>query len=121
MDETNKPKNTEIEDSPCHGPTLSTSTSSFEIREPYDAELSKMATKTFEKINTYVVHDMETTMDNYKVLEQMNRACATKYSDMQQISENLLASSQQLKDKFESLVIIKETFVHASNSNGFIH
>lgn len=105
MDDTNKTKNMAIEDSPCHGPTLSTSTSSFELREPYDAELSKIATKTFEKINTYVVHDMETTMDNYKVLEQMNRACGTKYSDMQQISENLLASSQQLKEKFESLVI----------------
>lgn len=106
MNEGKNQQHLDMTSSPCHGPTLSTSTSSFELREPYDAKLGKMATKAFDKINTYVIHDMDTTMDNYKVLEQMNRSCETKYSDMQQISENLLASSHQLKEKFESLVLL---------------
>lgn len=93
-----------VTDSPHHGPTLSTSTSSFEALETYDSELSRLATKAFEKTYTYVTHDMNASLDDYKLLEQMNRACISKYSDMQQISENLATSSVQLKEKFDNLV-----------------
>lgn len=103
-----------VSDSPHHGPTLSTSTSSFEALETYDTELNRLATKAFEKTYTYVTHDMNASLDDYKLLEQMNRACISKYSDMQQISENLATSSIQLKEKFDNLVRtmkLKATFV----------
>lgn len=107
MDETQDSTNKlGVTDSPRHGPTLSTSTSSFEALESYDSELSRLATKAFEKTYTYVTHDMNTSLEDYKLLEQMNRACISKYSDMQQISENLATSSIQLKEKFDNLVII---------------
>lgn len=105
MDESqNRSNNLGVTDSPRHGPTLSTSTSSFEAIESYDSELSRLATKTFEKTYTYVTHDMNSSLEDYKLLEQMNRACISKYSDMQQISENLATSSIQLKEKFDNLV-----------------
>lgn len=106
MDESQNRSNNNlgVTDSPRHGPTLSTSTSSFEALESYDSELSRLATKAFEKTYTYVTHDMNSSLDDYKLLEQMNRACISKYSDMQQISENLATSSIQLKEKFDNLV-----------------
>lgn len=106
MDESQNRSNNNlgVTDSPRHGPTLSTSTSSFEALETYDSELGRLATKAFEKTYTYVTHDMNSSLDDYKLLEQMNRACISKYSDMQQISENLATSSIQLKEKFDNLV-----------------
>lgn len=103
-DSQNRSNNLGVTDSPRHGPTLSTSTSSFEALETYDSELNRLATKAFEKTYTYVTHDMNASLDDYKLLQQMNRACISKYSDMQQISENLATSSIQLKEKFDKLV-----------------
>lgn len=93
-----------ITDSPRGGPTLSTSTSSFEALDPHDSNLSKLATKAFDKTSMYVTHEMHSSIEDYKLLENMNRATISKYSDMQQISENLATSSIQLKEKFDILV-----------------
>lgn len=93
-----------VHDSPRAGPTLSTSTSSFEALDPHDSNLSRLATKAFEKTSAYISHELTTSLDDYKLLEDMNRATITKYADMMQISENLATSSAQLKDKFENLV-----------------
>lgn len=92
-----------ITDSP-RGATLSTSTSSFEALDPHDSNLSRLATKAFDKTSTYVRHELNASIDDYKLLENMNRATIAKYSDMQQISENLATSSVQLKEKFDNLV-----------------
>lgn len=100
----NQPANREITDSPRGGPTLSTSTSSFEALDPHDSNLSRLATKAFEKTSSYITHELNTSLDDYKLLEDMNRATISKYADMMQISENLATSSVQLKEKFENLV-----------------
>lgn len=92
-----------ITDSP-RGTTLSTSTSSFEALDPHDSNLSRLATKAFDRTSTYITHELNTSIDDYKLLENMNRATIAKYSDMQQISENLATSSVQLKEKFDNLV-----------------
>lgn len=92
-----------ITDSP-RGATLSTSTSSFEALDPHDSNLSRLATKAFDKTSTYITHELNASIDDYKLLENMNRATIAKYSDMQQISENLATSSVQLKEKFDNLV-----------------
>jgi len=100
----NQPANREITDSPRGGPTLSTSTSSFEALDPHDSNLSRLATKAFEKTSSYITHELNISLDDYKLLEDMNRATISKYADMMQISENLATSSVQLKEKFENLI-----------------
>lgn len=95
---------TGVTDSPKKGPTLSTSTSSFEALDPHDPNLSRLATKMFEKTNDYISHELNTSLEDYKLLEQMNRATITKYADMNQITENLAASSAELKQKLDNLV-----------------
>lgn len=93
-----------VTESPRGGPTLSTSTSSFEALDPHDSNLSRLATKAFEKTSSYISHELNTSLDDYRLLEEMNRATIIKYADMMQISENLATSSNQLKEKFENLV-----------------
>lgn len=93
-----------VNESPLHGPTLSTSTSSFEALDPHDPNLSRMATKMFQKTNEYVSHELNSTLDDYTLLEQLNRATISKYSDMNQIAENLTVSSADMKRKFDELV-----------------
>lgn len=93
-----------ITDSPLHGPTLSTSTSSFEALDPHDPSLSRLATKMFHKTNEYISHELNSCLEEYQLLESMNRATISKYSDMNQIAENLVASSVDLRQKYENLV-----------------
>lgn len=96
--------NAGITDSPKKGPTLSTSTSSFEALDPHDPSLSRLATKMFQKTNEYISHELNVCLEDYKLLEDMNRVTISKYSDMYQISENLATSSSELKQKFDELV-----------------
>lgn len=95
-----------ITDSPLHGhgPTLSTSTSSFEALDPHDPNLSRLATKMFHKTNEYISHELNTCLEDYRLLEDMNKATISKYSDMDQIAESLTVSSADLKQKYEELV-----------------
>lgn len=106
MQEMDNQTTRETTDSPRGRSTLSTSTSSFEALDPHDSNLSRLATKAFEKTSAYISHELNTSLDDYKLLEDMNRATITKYSDMMQISENLATSSGQLKEKFENLVFL---------------
>nr|XP_014091288.1 biogenesis of lysosome-related organelles complex 1 subunit 2 [Bactrocera oleae] len=91
-------------DSPIRGPTLSTSTSSFEALDPHDPNLSKLATKMFRKTEEYISNELNAPLEDYKLLEEMNKATVAKYSDMQQIAENLSVSTNELSIKFQQLV-----------------
>lgn len=94
-----------VTDSPLRGPTLSTSTtSSFEALDPHDPSLSRMATKMFQKTNEYISHELNTCLEDYKLLEDLNKATMSKYSDMNQIADNLIESSDGLRQKYEELV-----------------
>lgn len=93
-----------VTDSPTNRPTLSTSTSSFEALNTHDPHLSRLATKMFQKSSEYVSHEMISSLDDYKLLENMNKVTVNKYSDMKQIADNLATSTDDLKIKFNDLV-----------------
>lgn len=93
-------------DSPIRGPTLSTSTSSFEALDPHDPNLSKLGTKMFRKTEEYITNELQAPLEDYQLLENMNRATIAKYSDMRQISQNLSVSTSELSQKFQDLVSI---------------
>ncbi|KAG4074029.1 hypothetical protein HA402_014234 [Bradysia odoriphaga] len=97
-----------VTDSPKKGPTLSTlstsTSSSFEPLDPHDPSLSRLATKMFQKTHSYVSHELNTSLEDYKLLENMQKLTISKYSDMNQIAENLVTSSSELKQKFEELM-----------------
>ncbi|KAG8232165.1 hypothetical protein J437_LFUL012237 [Ladona fulva] len=92
-----------VTDSPKKGPTLSTSTSSFEALDPHDPNLSRLATLMFQKTGDYLWGELTTTQEDYRLLEAMNRATITKYSDMKQIASNVGKTLLELNEKYSSL------------------
>ncbi|KAF7271372.1 biogenesis of lysosome-related organelles complex 1 subunit 2 [Rhynchophorus ferrugineus] len=95
-----------ITDSPKKGPTLSTSTSSFEALDPHDPNLSRLANTLFSKTSDYLYGELTSTLDDYRLLENMNKATTTKYSDMKQIATNMRKSFEELNEKYVTLVPI---------------
>ncbi|CAG9768306.1 unnamed protein product [Ceutorhynchus assimilis] len=93
-----------VTDSPRRGPTLSTSTSSFEALDPHDPNLSRLANSLFSKTSEYLYGELTSTLDDYKLLENMNRATITKYSDMKHIAVNVSKSMGELNEKYDTLI-----------------
>uniref|UniRef100_A0A2M4AXA2 Putative bioproteinsis of lysosome-related organelles complex 1 subunit 2 n=1 Tax=Anopheles triannulatus TaxID=58253 RepID=A0A2M4AXA2_9DIPT len=92
-----------VTDSPRKGPTLSTSTSSFEPFDAHDPNLSRLATKMFQKTGEYISHELASTVDDYKLIESMNRAMMTKVADMRQMSQSIATKNAELNQKYEEL------------------
>nr|CAH7755946.1 unnamed protein product [Callosobruchus chinensis] len=88
-----------VTDSPKKGPTLSTSTSSFEALDPHDPNLSKLANTMFSKTSDYLFGELTSTLDDYGLLENMNRAVITKYCDMKHLAVNVKKSMTELQEK----------------------
>ncbi|KAK7070670.1 biogenesis of lysosome-related organelles complex 1 subunit 2 [Halocaridina rubra] len=89
--------------SPKRGPTLSTSTSSFEALDPHDPNLSHLATLMFSHTSTYLQGELSAVLKDYALLEQMNRATITKYGDMRQIGGSVSRALKDLNDKYIAL------------------
>ncbi|KAL1491272.1 hypothetical protein ABEB36_011892 [Hypothenemus hampei] len=90
------------------GPTLSTSTSSFEALDPHDPNLSRLANTLFSKTSEYLYGELTSTLDDYKLLENMNRATIAKYSDMKHIANNISKNVTELNSKYELLLPLLE-------------
>ncbi|XP_076037737.1 biogenesis of lysosome-related organelles complex 1 subunit 2-like [Oratosquilla oratoria] len=89
--------------SPKRGPTLSTSTSSFEALDPHDPNLSHLATLMFSHTSNYLQGELSAVLEDYTLLEQMNKATIAKYSDMQQIAGSVGRALKELNEKYEAL------------------
>lgn len=83
--------------------TLSTSTSSFEALDPHDPHLNHLASLMFSKSSEWIQGELESTTEEYKLLEQMNSVTATKYSDMRQITSNIAKGMAALNLKYAEL------------------
>jgi len=83
--------------------TLSTSTSSFEALDPHDPQLNRLASVAFSATSDWISAELESTTEDYKLIEQMNRVTATKYSDMEQITANIAKGMNQLNVAYTQL------------------
>ncbi|VVC40726.1 Biogenesis of lysosome-related organelles complex-1, subunit 2 [Cinara cedri] len=92
-----------IEESPKRGPTLSTSTSSFERNDPHDPNLSLLSTKMFEKTSEYLMGELNITEEDYKLLETMNKMTMEKYGSYRQIASDVGKQILELNEKYKSL------------------
>lgn len=92
------------ENSPSKGPTLSTSTSSFEALDPHDPNLSRLATAMFQKTSDYLNGELSTTEENYYLLEQMNRTTISKYADLKHMSVTLGKTINDYNTMFETTI-----------------
>ncbi|XP_055909515.1 biogenesis of lysosome-related organelles complex 1 subunit 2 [Eupeodes corollae] len=103
-------------DSPIRGPTLSTSTSSFEALDPHDPNLSKLATKMFRKTEEYITNELNAPLEDYKLLEDMNKVTISKYSEMKHVAEGLNLSTNDLNDKFQQLIPLMQQIHEISDT-----
>jgi len=83
--------------------TLSTSTSSFEALDPHDPQLNQLASVAFSATSEWISAELESTTEDYKLIEQMNRVTATKYSDMEQITANIAKGMTNLNIAYSQL------------------
>ncbi|XP_034657274.1 biogenesis of lysosome-related organelles complex 1 subunit 2 [Drosophila subobscura] len=102
-------------DSPLHGPTLSSS-SSFEALARHDPNLSRLATHMFQKTEEYITHELNAPLEDYRLLEEMNKATIAKYKDMRQIAENLNVSTSELSLKFQQLAPLMQQIDEISDT-----
>ena len=51
----------------------------------------------------WISAELESTTEDYKLIEQMNRVTATKYSDMEQITANIAKGMSQLNVAYTQL------------------
>jgi len=98
-----KPKTSSPNKRRLENEKLSTSTSSFEALDPHDPQLNHLASLMFNKTADWISSELETTADEYKLIQQMNQCTAGKYSDMQQITGNIAKGVTQLNEKYTEL------------------
>lgn len=82
---------------------MSTSTSSFEPLDPHDPNLSRIATKMFENISSFIQEEFQGSAEDNALLKSMNEATCNKYQDIQHIISCLNASSTEMNNKLEHL------------------
>lgn len=90
-------------DSPKRGPTLSTSTSSFEALDPHDPNLSRLANLMFQKTGEYLQEELTSTHADYSLLERLNKETIAKYAELKTISSNVSQSLDALNQKYKKL------------------
>lgn len=67
--------------------------------DPHDPNLSRLATTMFNKTADYLYGELTATVEDYKLIENMNRATITKYTDMKHITSNVGKSVNELTEK----------------------
>lgn len=103
LEPTSETKESNIHSSPKRGPTLSTSTSSFEALDPHDPNLSHLASLMFSHTSSYLQGELGAVVEDYTLLEQMNRATIAKYADLRQITSSVGRSLDELNSKYLGL------------------
>ena len=71
---------------------------------------------TFSATSDWISAELESTTEDYKLIEQMNRVTATKYSDMEQITNNIAKGMTQLNASYAQLQPYLEQIDHIDES-----
>lgn len=93
-----------IEESPKHGPTLSTSTSSVGGIKTYDPRLELTSKAFFTQAENYIVNEMETINIDYRMLSQMNSLMQNNYAQILPNVIKLKKNSDDIAQRYSKLV-----------------
>ncbi|KAI1726526.1 biogenesis of lysosome-related organelles complex-1 subunit 2 domain-containing protein [Ditylenchus destructor] len=66
-------------------------------------EVHKLAENAADKVYSFVQGQIQSTIDDYKVLENMNNVTAQRYSDMKQVAETISSRLSLLHQKYEDI------------------
>ncbi|KAI5640944.1 biogenesis of lysosome-related organelles complex-1 subunit 2 domain-containing protein [Phthorimaea operculella] len=79
---------------------MSPSCSSFEVLEPHDPVISRLATNLFKKTNDYIQGELTAGQGHYDLLEEINRLAITKYTDLRHLAVNLSRTLSDYNDMY---------------------
>ncbi|XP_047041065.1 biogenesis of lysosome-related organelles complex 1 subunit 2 [Helicoverpa zea] len=82
----------------------SPSHSSFEVLDPHDPTLSRLATLLFRRTNDYLQGEIACGGDHYILLEEINRLAITKYTDLRNLAVNLNRTLTEYNDLYSSTI-----------------
>lgn len=90
-------------DPPEEPPTPVTIETAAEAKEPPPPDITDLCHNAFQKTGEYLQGELISTAEDYKLLEQMNRATITKYTEMKHIAVNIHKAMVDLNEKYASL------------------
>ncbi|PVD39166.1 hypothetical protein C0Q70_01794 [Pomacea canaliculata] len=76
---------------------------SEEAKEPPPADVVELCHETFQKTAEYLRGELEGTIEDYKLLEKMNKVTICKYSEMKHIALSIGSALHDLNEKYKSL------------------
>ncbi|KAK7111173.1 biogenesis of lysosome-related organelles complex 1 subunit 2-like [Littorina saxatilis] len=74
-----------------------------EAKEPPPVDVVDLCHETFQKTAEYLRGELEGTIEDYKLLEKMNKVTICKYSEMKHIALSVGGALQELNEKYKSL------------------
>ncbi|KAE9546223.1 hypothetical protein FO519_010565, partial [Halicephalobus sp. NKZ332] len=66
-------------------------------------EVRKLSDNVYDKVSTFVMGQVSSTVADYKLIEDMNNATAQRYSDMKQVASTISGRLTELEEKYENL------------------
>lgn len=87
----------------CHIMSLDDENSATAV-QPQDELIDKLTDELFEKTSDYVKAELEVTLDDYRLLEQMNITTSAKYSQLRGLSDQLKGSLQDLEKNYFRII-----------------
>ena len=67
------------------------------------ADVVQLCRETFKKTAEYLHGELEGTIEDYKLLENMNRITINKYTEMKSTADSIVVNLQTLNDKYKQL------------------
>lgn len=74
-----------------------------EVKEPPPPDITQLCRDAFHKTADYLTGELESTSEDYQLLERMNKATISKYVEMKHIASNISKAMTNLHEKYESL------------------
>ncbi|CAG2112804.1 unnamed protein product, partial [Medioppia subpectinata] len=67
-------------------------------------QLKAKAKVMFGKTSEYLVAELNVTLEDYKLLEEMNNVTTNKYKEMTEATESVAKSVDSMNDKYKTLL-----------------
>ncbi|XP_050670845.1 biogenesis of lysosome-related organelles complex 1 subunit 2 [Leptidea sinapis] len=91
-------------DEPNKEHRISPTCSNFEVLDPHDPVISRLAMQLFKRTNDYLQGEMAAGQDHYTLLEEINRLTITKYTDLKNLTVNLSKALNEYNDLYEAAI-----------------
>lgn len=73
------------------------------VEEKIPSDVQQLCREMFAKTADYLQGELVTTSEDYKLLEQMNKATSNKYSEMRFIASGISKAMAELNEKYRGL------------------